>query len=586
MRLKAASWTGLIALLVLGACSDGPVGPAPPYQDAGTDGRWLLEYGRLNVRTFESVWASGPGDIWAGGGQGYLGHFDGEQWVLIDPWDRGPVRVDALWGFARDDIWAVGFDTVAHYDGLAWEVLVVSIDRDLFGLWGMAPDDIWAVGSGGIILHYDGDAWTTHTTWNGYQSLYAVAGLDADTVFAVGEDGLVLRWDGEHWSQMSSPTEETLYGVHADAAGRMVAVGGDGDVIRWSGSGWEDVYTGSSHDLFGVTSLGDRTYAVGRYGEILVEEEGTWSSQSSGGDSRLKAVARLDATSLVAVGQGGAVLIGDGEAWTRLFPEVGGTFRAIWSGEAGLAWAVGDDGAICRRADGVWTAGELGERDFHGVWGRSADAVWAVGEDGEIRRHDGAAWSAPLDAGTSADLFAVHGNDAGAVWAVGAGGRALRREAEGWATLATGVGVDLLDCWVGADGRVIAVGEEGRALRWDPAAEAWSELPGAGDADLRGVVGFPGGGFAACAEDGRVLLFAGEAWSELPASEHALLDLWGTSPDALWVLEAEGRLLRYAGGDGSVAADVALGSLLAVHGNAQGGMLAAGEYGRILRYTP
>ena len=71
-------------------------------------------------------------------------------------------RLNAVWGSAADDVWAVGArGTILHYDGHVWiEALAAFLagkKPHLYGIWGSARDDVWIVGDG-TALHYDGRA--------------------------------------------------------------------------------------------------------------------------------------------------------------------------------------------------------------------------------------------------------------------------------------------------------------------------------------------------------------------------------------------------------------------------------------------
>lgn len=68
-----------------------------------------------------------------------------------------------VFGFTKDDIWAVGDDaTVVHWDGQAWTKLTTPFeaakDKPAFtSVWGSGPNDVW-IGGHGVMLHYRGDA--------------------------------------------------------------------------------------------------------------------------------------------------------------------------------------------------------------------------------------------------------------------------------------------------------------------------------------------------------------------------------------------------------------------------------------------
>ena len=111
----------------------------------------------------------------------------------------------------------------------------------MISVWGSSASDVFAVGtkyaggtaSGGVILHYDGSAWSamdsSMTAW-----LSAVWGSSGSDVFALGGDdtkaNAVFHYDGFSWSAMKIPTSERLRGIGGDSATDMFAVGDTGTI--------------------------------------------------------------------------------------------------------------------------------------------------------------------------------------------------------------------------------------------------------------------------------------------------------------------------------------------------------------------
>lgn len=120
------------------------------------------------------IWGSSPNDVWAVANTGVnnLWHFNGEEWST---W---PKRVGttfySIYGFSQDDIWMGGNDgKLYHFDGNEW---ALSFRYDVEGMrganmrsiWGNSPDDIYVAGniqpeSGppweSFLLHFDGNRW-------------------------------------------------------------------------------------------------------------------------------------------------------------------------------------------------------------------------------------------------------------------------------------------------------------------------------------------------------------------------------------------------------------------------------------------
>lgn len=143
------------------------------------------------------VTAIAANDIWAvgfAGGAPLAMRWNGSVWNIV-PVDRdsglSSEKLTAVSGTAANDVWAVGdgkgifstqtFATIRHWDGARWSAKVCYAasgsnppdgyeggrpDAYFTGVAAAASNDVWAVGvrgSGPMILHWDGQAWTTVT---------------------------------------------------------------------------------------------------------------------------------------------------------------------------------------------------------------------------------------------------------------------------------------------------------------------------------------------------------------------------------------------------------------------------------------
>lgn len=106
----------------------------------------------------------------------------------------------------------------------------------LNALWGSGPNDVYAVGQPGVILHWDGTAWSL--TEVASDILTDVWGTGPGEVYAVGHEGAVLRGSGSNWASMDSGTEENLYGIGRGPYDTIYAVGEKGTIRRLQGNAW------------------------------------------------------------------------------------------------------------------------------------------------------------------------------------------------------------------------------------------------------------------------------------------------------------------------------------------------------------
>jgi hypothetical protein len=193
----------------------------------------------------QSVWCSGPSDIWTTGYTGsgpnrYVYHHDGTSWSISYtitgdfPWD--------IWGFDANNIWVCGENGSVHYfNGTTWTTMTAGSET-LWGVWGISATDVVVVGGDGSAYRITG---TTVTPMNtGLVSgidLAAVYGTSATDIVTVGEAGSVYRFDGTSWSTETTGVFPILNSVWGSAPDNYWAVGVSGTVLRNEGSGWERV---------------------------------------------------------------------------------------------------------------------------------------------------------------------------------------------------------------------------------------------------------------------------------------------------------------------------------------------------------
>lgn len=185
------------------------------------------------------LWAAAPNDVWAVGGDNLRNrpplvmHYDGTQWSLVTLPTLVRPRVYAffkVWGAAADDIWIVGMNgAILHWDGTAFSELGAGISQDLIGIWGTGPDDITTVGGRGTAesAHYDGSTWTKQPA-SPLPGLNGIWTGQAGVVHAVGVNATVLRFDpsgSSYGDPVPVPTDLDLHAIYGDPTGKLLAFG-------------------------------------------------------------------------------------------------------------------------------------------------------------------------------------------------------------------------------------------------------------------------------------------------------------------------------------------------------------------------
>jgi hypothetical protein len=108
------------------------------------DGRqWSESFGRIGD-TYTGIWATSPNDVWAVGenqaGNAIVVHFDGSSWTRGEPLSSPIPGLLDVWGSSSSDVYAVGDQTLLHYNGNSWTKI-----SDVGGnrVWGLSREDVF-----------------------------------------------------------------------------------------------------------------------------------------------------------------------------------------------------------------------------------------------------------------------------------------------------------------------------------------------------------------------------------------------------------------------------------------------------------
>ena len=144
---------------------------------------------------------------------------------------RGRTTVAVTYGGQRTDtVLSVGIPRgVCSVDGWCWRSPLPQ-GNYLPSIWGSDANNIWAVSDNGVVIKWDGIAWTPQSTPT-TKNLLAVWGTDSKNVWAVGLSGTILKWDGKVWTAQLSGTTVSLSGVWGTDANNVWAVGDGGGTL-------------------------------------------------------------------------------------------------------------------------------------------------------------------------------------------------------------------------------------------------------------------------------------------------------------------------------------------------------------------
>lgn len=207
-----------------------------------------------------AIWGTAQNDVWLGGMEGRLSHFDGSTWSRVPSPTKFCIR--GLSGSSSSDVWAVASEScpflpdstlsssktseILHWDGTAWS-RVVSRDGELTVVAASGPDDVWAAGfklTKNFVMHWDGTSWQElaiplqHTP----TSMWSRASNDVWMVSSYVGSGpftdRIQHWDGTKWQGVSLPTyPEWQCGVWSSGPNDVWSQGMRGG-WRFDGAAW------------------------------------------------------------------------------------------------------------------------------------------------------------------------------------------------------------------------------------------------------------------------------------------------------------------------------------------------------------
>ena len=171
--------------------------------------------GYMDYNVYELAGTSGT-DIWAGGGEGLLLHFDGTDWVT-----QNPTAYDYFWGLwslAPGKVLVSSTGVDFYPELLTWEVGTLQgqtvIDNDqvsYHNMWGAPSGKIWIVGAeeaneiAAILERLPDGGLSGPTLYPPAQGLYSVHGTSDENIWAGGSNGTVFHRSDAGWSRVTSP---------------------------------------------------------------------------------------------------------------------------------------------------------------------------------------------------------------------------------------------------------------------------------------------------------------------------------------------------------------------------------------------
>ena len=207
-----------------------------------------------------------------------------------------------------------------------------------------SPSDIWIAGDRGLVLQWNGQAWTRHvlpTPVRGLSMNFSkLVGTGPNDVW-VGNDGVIYHWDGAAWTlrYYVDPAEDQ---------------GFRGDI--WIAPDRDEVWVGMDYSVLAHASNGG-----------AFERVQTPIFTASGSPTEYGSFWGVSADDFWLTGRPGIIVHSDGHTFTQV---PSGTLKTL----------------------------------VH-LWGTSDHDIWTGGLDGALLHYDGTSWT-PVDSGTTRTLVA------------------------------------------------------------------------------------------------------------------------------------------------------------------------------------
>ncbi len=379
--------------------------------------------------------------------------------VVVKRGDGGPVSdIKIAWavtagswpdsypptGYTRTDAAGIASVTWTLGDSLGTQSITASVPGQ-----NVSPVTLTATAKPmPMVLQNTGSGWnmTLTDTTNVNAALTSIWGADPSNIFAVGKCGdgpMRLRYNGSVWT---------------------VPTGCPGS-SSFSFERYTSVWGNSASDVFAVRQYNHTLHtwtAIDHFdGQSWTL---TWGQPCDNCGYLARAVWTGSAGSAIAVGDAGTILRFDGASWKA---EPSGTtvrLSAIWgAGASGPVFAVGGAGTILVNNGSGWTVQTSGTtQPLNAVWGTSGNDVWAVGGAGTILHYDGTTWTAQ-SSGSTQSLNGLWGSSGSSVFAVGSATTILHYDGSSWAAQTvnafTNASMNLTGVWGISPSNIIAVGQ-------------------------------------------------------------------------------------------------------------------------------
>lgn len=201
-----------------------------------SDSQTLYSY--LTSDTLWRTWAQSATDIWAIGSQS-VARWNGAAWSVVKGPQMAGSSYRGIWGVSPTEVWISDFQQAQRWDGTQWTSYAAPLPAYGYGIWAFDTRNAYMSGDDGNIVRWDGTRWRSHGKV-GTQPLLAIWGADVVNIWAAGCNGTLLFYDGLSWkadATIPAIDNSCFRAVHGTAKNDVWAVS-DGQTWHWDGAAW------------------------------------------------------------------------------------------------------------------------------------------------------------------------------------------------------------------------------------------------------------------------------------------------------------------------------------------------------------
>ncbi len=540
-----------------------------------SDGTWTkmetpLADGIWNYTTINSIWGDSASNLYAvGQTQGdvnkdvYLRYSGGSSWIReYNPsfGDTGTTsKPGFVIGFVGNDVYLAGRDgtyRLINGNWASWEKIL----PDTFnGMWGASHESIWFVNASGI-THYNGNSSTVLSSTTAASGNNIWGNSDTDLFTVTGADGEIHHFQGEAWSSMTKAPDVPVQSVCGVASDELYAVGDNGMILYFNGEYWAPMESASNENLHSACGSGNAVFAVGDSGTVLFYNGSQWNTVNSGTTETLYDTWCYSATAAYVVGSNGTILNCSSAGCS---PETtDGTPNHLYAVHHSTMgpYAGGANGVMLHKETTTWNQIDPVPLsvDVMDLWGDPAFGLVAIGEQ-YIHSYDNTlkTWKKEYESPTTLHLKGVTGSSISDLYAVGYGGTSwpydgivLHKDGATTQEVKTFTDQHLTSVWL-ASGELFTGSDSSTVYRYDETH--WSDMIAMGQ--LRDVWGSSPDDLFVVGDAGRVIHYNGTLWAPMESGTAINLESVYVAESGQWAVAGgwpnPGELIRYDGSDWS-----------------------------------